>query len=295
LSEQSKSAPSQGIATTYEALNVHTEPDAHSPSFLQLKEGEKVEVIGHRVAPRLPPAPPKAPPAMKPQNRKTSKSGKKSKEKEIPAPPMPAPPKLPGDWRELSQLAADPAPVPNAPRPTPMDDWSLIRNAAGRDGKIVKKSWLWTTIESGRQPRDFDSFRVFVWSLRRHRYETAHIERNLSGFFPVLTHPVAAPRARGVKDAVTGKDAATGKVPGFSILIEKQDGLRYRRNYAFVENRVRFSGEEQAEAASAPSTPEVLPSPAEPDRPEAAPMADETWSGRVKRRIDAWRQGLFGH
>ena len=63
------------------------------------------------------------------------------------------------------------------------------------DGQTVKKSWLWTTVDIGRQPHDFDSFRVFVWSLRRHRYETAHIERNLNGFFPVLTHPVAAPRA----------------------------------------------------------------------------------------------------
>ena len=55
LSEQSKSAPSQGAATTYETLNVHTEPDRLSPSFLQVKEGEKVDVIGHRVTPRVAP------------------------------------------------------------------------------------------------------------------------------------------------------------------------------------------------------------------------------------------------
>src|SRR5262245_20162495 len=42
LSDHSKSAPSQGVATTYEILNVHTEPDRQSPSFIQVKEGEKV-------------------------------------------------------------------------------------------------------------------------------------------------------------------------------------------------------------------------------------------------------------
>ncbi len=324
LSEQMKSAPSQGVATTYEALNVHTTPDAHSPSFLQVKEGEKVQVIGHRVAPRLAPAPPKAAPAPKPQNKKLSKK----KSKEIPPPPRPSPPKLPGDWRELSQLASDPAPAPRAPQPVPMDDWSLIRNAAGEtgwvltrrltmaipdevaqyaegrritsylplgethDGTVVKTTWLWTTIESGRQPRDFDSFRVFVWSLRRHRYETAHIERNLSGFFPVLTHPVAAPRVRSAKDPPA---SGAGKVPGFSIVVEKQDGVRYRRNYAFVENRVRLSGEERVDAESAPSAPEDLASTTEPGRPDGASPADETWSARLKRRLDAWRQDLLGH
>jgi hypothetical protein len=62
LGEHSKSAPSQGVASTYGILNVHTEPDRQSPSFLQVKEGEKVDVIGRRVAPRSAPPPPKPPP-----------------------------------------------------------------------------------------------------------------------------------------------------------------------------------------------------------------------------------------
>jgi hypothetical protein len=49
----------------------------------------------------------------------------------------------------------------------------------------VKNNWLWTTITKGGQPYEFDSFRVFVWSLKHHRYETAYIERNVVGHYPV--------------------------------------------------------------------------------------------------------------
>jgi hypothetical protein len=324
LSEQSKSAPSQGVATGYEALNVHTEPDRQSPSFLTVKEGEKVDVIGRRVTPRNSLSPPKPPPSPSPPKaRKKKKSSKESKkDKQVPPPPLPAAPKPPPDWMELSktgQEPAAPAAVIEAP-PVPMDDWSLIRNKAGqtgwvltrrlvmaipdevaqyaegrrissyfplgetRDGQTVKQSWLWTTVERGLEPHDFDSFRVFIWSLRRHRYETAHIERNLKGFFPVLTQPVAAPRARGA--ANSGE-----KVPGFSILVEKKDGLRYRRSYAFLGNLVRFSGEERvdtpASMAAAPGAPAAAPA-------EIAPHAQDSLFSRMKQRFHDWGQRLFG-
>jgi hypothetical protein len=49
----------------------------------------------------------------------------------------------------------------------------------------------------GDHPYDFDSFRVFTWSLRRHRYETAYIQRNVEGYFPVLARPAGFLRLRG--------------------------------------------------------------------------------------------------
>jgi hypothetical protein len=306
LSEHTKSAPSQGVATTYETINIHTAPDRQSPSFLQVKEGEKVDVIGRRVAPRVASTPPRPPPPAAPTRTKKSKKAKLV----VPPPPMPLGPKPPSDWIELSKLGATPAPA-SEPQPVPMDDWSLVRNAAGQsgwvltrrltmaipdevaqyaegrritsyfplgethDGKVVKPTWLWTTVEHGLQPHDFDSFRVFVWSLRHHRYETGHIERNLKGFFPVLTHPVDLPKAK-----------TTAKVPGFSIVIEKKDGARYRRSYAFVENRVRLSGEERVETAPAMIARESNPSIAAVTPPERSPSMGD--------RIVDWRKRLFG-
>lgn len=319
LSEQTKSAPSQGVATSYDTINIHTAPDRQSPSYLQMKEGEKVDVIGRRVAPRTTPVPTRAaPPPPKPKTRKQAAKERKAKEV-VPPPPKPPAPQAPPDWVQLSRLGAAPAPaVISEPQPVPLDDWSLVRNAAGqsgwvltrrltmaipdevaqyaegrritsyfslgetRDGKIVKPSWLWTTVEHGLQPYDFDSFRVFVWSLRHHRYETGHIERNLKGFFPVLTHPVAVPKARNAKDAA----GSEGKVPGFSVLIEKKDGLRYRRSYAFVGNMVRFSGEERV---GAPTTTEANQSVALAPQ-EQQPHGGASFFGGLRQRLEDWRK-----
>ena len=48
LAESSQKLPSQGAATVFEALNMHTEPNRPSPSFHQIPEGGSVEVLAHR-------------------------------------------------------------------------------------------------------------------------------------------------------------------------------------------------------------------------------------------------------
>src|SRR5205823_2547307 len=126
------------------------------------------------------------------------------------------------------------------------------------------------------------------WSLRRHRYETAYIERNIKGYAPVLVHNVElAPAGRG-------KAAATPATwPGFSICMEKKDGQRYRRDYAFMTNIVRFAGERPCEAP--PPITQKAPS-AAPLPVDAAPASQpsERFSERFKRRLKAITGGLFG-
>src|SRR5450756_3036821 len=65
LTAHAAKLPSQGVATTYAPLNIHTQPVLSSPSFLQLKENEKFHVLQSIVLPRsdaprkslMPPAP----------------------------------------------------------------------------------------------------------------------------------------------------------------------------------------------------------------------------------------------
>ncbi len=254
--------PSHGAASVYELLNMHSEPNRVSPSFWQIPENAKVDVIGHQLSPRVQPAAPAVAPTPKPvpQRRKTKERQSQTK---LPPPPAPPAPKLPPNWVALS-VPKEQAQEPEAPKretkpagPVPTDDWSLVRTKDGKagwvltrmlnmaipdevaqyaeghritsyfplgqvqDGDTVKNNWLWTTIVKGLQPYEFDSFRVFVWSRKHHRYETAYIERNILGHFPVEVN-------------------TSGEAPSFSVVVEANDGGLNRKTYTFDSYRIRM-------------------------------------------------------
>ncbi len=310
LAQIAAKMPSQGAAIPrFGDSRVYTLPTRESPSFVTVKDKEKVDVLGEVSVPRahmprtplLPPSPKKVIPK------------KKQKEAKIPPVPMPAPPPLPADWRDLSKTEAEePADeVPGTP-PTPTDEWSLVRTASGqagwtltrrldmaipdevaqyaesrrivsyfslgsvRDGDQNKDIWLWTTIGGSGHSYDFDNFRVFIWSLRRHRYETSYIERNLTGFEPVMLKSVT----------YSGE-----QYPGFSVCIQKKDGLRYRREYALLSNVVRFAGEETCDARNPIQELAALaakPASALPSTAPATGSAKPSLTERVKRKVRSW-------
>jgi len=292
--------PSQGVASTYEQINMHTQPNRLSPSFLQVKEGEKVDVLAHVSAPRTPPE--RKP--LIPTRPKTLPPTRKRAESKYPLPPMPPAPPPPANWKELSQAPTEVPPASAASHAAdapPQDDWSLVRNAKGesgwvltrrlymaipdevaqyaeghritsyfalsdvRDGGVVKHNWLWTTIAGGDHSYDFDSFRVFTWSLRRHRYETAYIQRNVEGYFPVQTRPA-----------------------GFSVCVVNRAGARGRRSYSFIATTVRLAGEQPCEATAV-----LAPGP-ESARPGLLPQSAAPAAGnrslydRLKALVKKW-------
>jgi hypothetical protein len=328
LTERAKALPSQGAATSYGELRVHSRPSRSSAAFASVKEGEKVDVLSYVVAPRV--AEPRKP-LIPPVPKKQKAPKKPAKEAKIPPPPMPAPPKLPKNWLDLSRpdpsieekaeaelKAQDERAEPETP-PVPVDYWTLVRLRDGRagwvltrplvlsipdeiaqyaegarivayfaagevqDGDQAKKNWLWATLSQGPQPYDFDSFRVFIWSVRRHRYETAYIERKLKGYLPILMKNVDY--GAGAKSQV-----ASGSYPGFSICMEKADGSRWRRDYAFITNVVRFAGERPCESAPssqttvAPAVPTILQQ-AQP--PQTSKGFLQKWKDSVRA---AWKR-----
>ena len=272
LADRAAKMASQGKAASYSDLNAHTQPSRAAPSFLQIRAGEKFDVLATIPLARteLPRAPLVAPVAKK-QAKKADPKGK------VPLPPMPKPPPAPADWLELSGRNPDaPAPEPEEPaeRPVPsLDYWSLVRVSTGQAGWVLtrhvsmaipdevaqyaeghrivsysslgqladhderKDIWLWTTVTSGVHEYDFDSFRVFVFSFRHHRYETSHVERNLEGYLPVLAKPAGA---GGRADA------------GFSVCVVNRAGQRVRREYVLTSGRIRLASE-----SACPATPPV--------------------------------------
>jgi hypothetical protein len=282
LAEAARQLPSQGAATVYEALNVHTEPNRQAPSFYKIKVGEVADVVAHELSPRIPFEPKGLLPRPTP---KPKRSPEPKNEGRTPPPPLPPAPKPPDDWLELSKTPPSPEdeqPEPEEaepPKPTPTDDWVLVRLKNGRAGWVltanlrmnipdevaqyseghritsyfamadvndegqVKHNWLWTTIASSHDPYEFDSFRYFIWNVRHHRYETAYVERNLKGFFPIEVHPVQA--------AVNNR---TATYPGFSLIVE-ENGVRYRKTYAYQVYLVRLVAKEKVETPPAEETP----------------------------------------
>jgi len=307
--EQAGTMPSQGRATVFEALNVHNEPNRQSPSPFQIPPGGSVEVLAHVVTPRVAYqssinqlVPPPKPLPKKPK-RKKGKKGEKPPEEEKPEvdpPPMPPAPKVPDNWQELSKTD-----LPDDPKsPIKADDWALVRlqdKKAGwvlmrmlymaipdevaqysegkrissyfslgevKDEEQTKQHWLWTTLTKPLLDCDFDGMRVFIYNARRHRFETAYRENEIRGFFPVLRHNVQVTENKKTFDT-----------PGFTLIVEDEEGQRWKKTYAFLGYRVRLT---QKEPAAKPANNGVAAAIANAPPPPPAPEKKSIWS-RVKQ------------
>jgi hypothetical protein len=274
LAGRAAKAPSQGKAAAFDLLNAHTAPNRQAPSYFQIASDDRVDVIAHMRAPRIafdyPTFDDGAP--ARPAARKKKKPPAVPPPPAGPPPAVPrdwldlSQPRF-ATPSAASSVSSNDA---SAAQPAPTDDWTLVRDGKGRAGwvltrmlhmlipdevaqyaeraritayfelgsvkdrTLVKPTWLWTTLVRGGVDHHFDSVRVFTWSARRHRYETSYIERNLTGWGPVLLH-----------------DSGPGQPRGFSLLVREKDGSIARRFYGLQGTRFRLLRRQ----------PEALPDP----------------------------------
>ena len=222
LAKENGTTPAQAKGATRAELNMHLIPTRDAEKLYQLAEGEKVDILKRATAEKQTPGAPKGfsvSNQSKPEPRKPGSKPAVNGKGASAAPPTVRdanPPQV------VNASVPQAAPTDGKPAEAkPMDDWWLVRDKQGRVGwvlarmididvpmevaqyaegqriqacfvlnrlrdqdKDVPQYLVLMTEPKDGLPFDFNSFRVFTWSLRRHRYETAYRERNIMGFLP---------------------------------------------------------------------------------------------------------------
>jgi SH3-like domain-containing protein len=308
LQERAAKSPSLGYATALDTVTVHTAPYRQAPALFQITPSKtSVAIIAHQRVERIPWDPP---PLLDQLSPRSKAAKKKKDPPKVPPPPPGPPPSVPDDWLLLSGYPQDHVPdeKPDVPPPTPpvLDDWSLVRLPNGRagwvldrmlylsipdeviqyaerarivayfqlgkvrDGDVEKAVWLWASQSAAARNLEFDSLRIFNWSVRRHRYETSWIERGIQGAGPVTL----------TRDG--------GNITGFRTFAIEQDGRVMRRDYALQNYRARIT----ARVAEQPPAPWfIAPKRATQSQAEVPPAEQPTFWQKTRRWFSHLRSG----
>jgi hypothetical protein len=189
LSEQFKGSPPQATATTEEQVKVHVLPGRKTGYLYLLNEKQKVDLLQRQTVDRNAPAAQLKDDKSKDADADSSDDDPKSSEN--------APPAIREDWwlvrdgqnrvgwvlgrtlyldvpEEIAQYSEGQRIVASFP----LDE---VRDG---DKKVPEYLVLLTDNKDG-MPYDFNQARVYTWNARKHRYETAFRERELTGVLPV--------------------------------------------------------------------------------------------------------------
>ena len=199
LAQQFKTAPAQAVVVTRGQVNLHALPGRKTEHLYQLNENEKVDLLQRQTADKNAPAPKREPKPVDPKDQKNQKDSKEIEEE----PPTgedqpegkPGQPAVPEDWflvRDsqkrvgwvLGRMLYVDVPIDIAQYAEGQRIVAFFVLDQVQDKKFPEYLVLLAEPKDGL-PYDFDQIRVFTWNARRHRYETAYRERQLSGFLPV--------------------------------------------------------------------------------------------------------------
>ena len=229
LADQHKNDPVVATATLRDDLVMHLLPGRETARFYLLAGNSKVQLLARASAPKklaeavipLPLAAP-AKPAQGAKNAPTASATKMSAPQNAPAAAaLPPEPPAMEDWWLVrdergrigwllgSRLDVD---VPNevaeyAEGQRIVGAWVLAKVTDSTQDTPNNQVPEYLTVMSPPNsglPFDFDQVRVFTWSLKHHRYETAFRLHPIQGFLPVRVFTQPTPK---------------GSVPAFSFML----------------------------------------------------------------------------
>jgi hypothetical protein len=277
LAEQHKKDFVVATGTLRDDAYLHVSPGRSTDRFYLLPESDKLQLLIRasvpRVAPGTPPAPAKKasapPPAASAKNPAQQQPAKLTSEKPLKAdaeskdlgeaPPQPEVPMedwwLIRDahgyvgWLGAGRVDVD---VPDevgqyAEGQRIVGAYVLMKvtdqQADVPDHQVPEYVTAMSAPRSGL-PFDFDQIRVFTWSVKRHRYETAFRIRPIQGYLPVKVS--TQPTANGTEPTFSFQIASTP-----DVAIDPNTGIAKPANlrtltYAMRDNMVRRIGPDMA-------------------------------------------------
>ena len=197
LRRQHQKDPVVATATATDDVYLHVTPGRETDRFYRLAEGDPVSLLARATVPK--PLPPGTLVADTQKLQASSATGK-----EIPSAPPPPPME---DWWLVRGVQGQTGWLYSHLIDVSVPD-AIARYA---EGQRIVGAYVLATVEdpesgvlnngqavtaipeyvsvfnSGKAglPYDFDQIRVFIWNLKKHRYETSFRQRNIAGYLPV--------------------------------------------------------------------------------------------------------------
>ncbi len=313
--EHARALPSQGIATVYEALNVHIDPSRQSPAFARIPDGGSVEVLGHRIEPKLT-GPQKVPVFTLPQSpediaRKQRKDRKAKSSFHLPRAAVPKPPE---DWQQLLTDESDHNPVISSQvpksrqvdkqaakkEPVPTEDWTLVRTKDKQCGWVLSRNLIMSIpddvaqyAEGKRITSYFDLGVVadeekgphhnWLWTTSSEQEQTDFDAWRIFLWNRRRHRYETSYRQRDVEGYfpvhVDATDHAS-PVRTFALVFKEDNGKLIQKHYEFDGTRVRLTGQEAYQpAAASGGEASVKPTSA----PKAGGWLQQMWAALRKR------------
>jgi SH3-like domain-containing protein len=203
--------PAVASAVVRDVANLHLKPGRETERFYQLAEGDKVQLLERATLPK--PVVPSAAPMTAPKSA-VAAAGKGAKGKEAAGMEV-APTIAMEDWwlardaqgrtgwllsryldvdapDSLTRYAEGQKIVGAYVLTTVNDPDAAPDSGASKDGNVPIYLTVMGPYTAGL-PYDFDQVRVFTWSMKMHRYETAFRDKNIEGYLPVTVRTATDP------------------------------------------------------------------------------------------------------
>ena len=266
LAAESKNDPVAATATLRDDLAMHLLPGRETERFYLLSGNTKVQLLVRASAPKKAaevsgPLPANAvKPAVGGKNPPPAGNAKPGTAKTPTAPAEETAPPDMEDW----WLARDPQGHVGWLLASRMDVDVPDEVAQYAEGQRMVGAWVLTKVndsdadppgdkaeyvtalappQSG-MPYDFDQIRVFTWSLKHHRYETAFRVHPIQGYLPVKVFTETTPK--GAAPAFSFELASSGNVTTDPATGVTQPVAPRTINYEMIDTQVRRIGPDMA-------------------------------------------------